>query len=278
MGRGDKEPDCASKALASASIALKSLLLQYRWSVHDARPIEQFRCQKPPRNQYAYAVGDPVNNNDPSGLDEGPPEDGPGPQGPNVPQPNQPSGREGGTGPGAMTAWNSLSKNCQDALKTAMPKTSVINMLQALGRANADESTFQSATAGTNVSWIMLAATAIRESGVQDLNESDGAGVGVGVFQITVNNNNQNPANGPTSTEANNLSWAAGFAANLLNTDMTQLANKFPNFTPTQLLQATFDAYNMGIKNISGNPATMDVGSAKGNYGSNVLQLMDCFH
>ena len=124
----------------------------------------------------------------------------------------------------------------------------------------------------------MLAAIAIRESGVQDLNENDGAGVGVGVFQITVRNNNQNPASGPTASEANNLAWAAAFAANLLNTNMAQLAAKFPNFTPAQLLQATADSYNFGVGNISANPNTMDVGSAHNNYGSNVMHLMDCFH
>jgi hypothetical protein len=152
-------------------------------------------------------------------------------------------------------------------------------MVAGLNRAWADQTTFQSAAAGTsNVTWMMLAAIAIRETGVQDLNENDGAGVGVGVFQITVKNNNQNPANGPTAAEVNNLAWTAGFAANLLSTDMTQLGKLFPNFTPTQLLQASFDAYNFGVTNISGNPATMDVGSAGGNYGSNVLQLSDCFH
>lgn len=126
----------------------------------------------------------------------------------------------------------------------------------------------------------MLAAVAVRESGVQDVNEQDGAGVGVGVFQITVANNNQNPANGPTAAEANNLGWAASYATQLLSSTMAYLGKKFPNFTPTQLLQATAASYNISYKpgNFTGNPNTIDAGTAHGNYGSNVLQLMSCFH
>lgn len=59
---------------------------------------------------------------------------------------------------------------------------------------------------------------------------------------------------------------------------MTYLAANFPNFTAAQLLQATAAAYNFGTGNISGNPSTIDVGSAGGNYGNNVVKLMDCFH
>jgi hypothetical protein len=58
---------------------------------------------------------------------------------------------------------------------------------------------------------------------------------------------------------------------------MDILSAKFPNFTPAQLVQATAASYNFGIRNISGNPNTIDVGTANGNYGSNVVQLMDCF-
>jgi RHS repeat-associated protein len=242
-------------------------------------------------NRYAYVTGDPVNSFDPQGLDDCPAGSAPGPNGDgsvcllNVLGPggggggNQVAQEKGqhAAPPSTATPWSLLSVNCRNALTTAMPNTPPSAMLAALGRALGDQSVFQSATAGTNISWIMLAAIAIRETGVQDLNENDGAGVGVGVFQITVTNNNQNPANGPTAAEANNLAWAAGFAANLLNTDMAQLGAKFPNFTPAQLLQATADSYNFGVGNISGNPNTMDVGSAHNNYGSNVMQLMNCF-
>lgn len=44
-----------------------------------------------------------------------------------------------------------------------------------------------------------------------------------------------------------------------------------------QLLQATAASYNFGTSNISGNPNTIDAGSANDNYGTNVMNLMDCF-
>jgi hypothetical protein len=122
----------------------------------------------------------------------------------------------------------------------------------------------------------LLAAIGIRESGFQNLNEADGAGVGVGVFQITIS-----PASGVTAAQAGSLAgsltWAANYAAQLLSADMQILAAKFPGLTSAQLWQATADAYNFGTGNISGNPSTMDIGSAHNNYGSNVMQLMTCF-
>jgi hypothetical protein len=109
----------------------------------------------------------------------------------------------------------------------------------------------------------------------QNITEVDGAGVGVGVFQISV------PGSGLTAAQAGNLATAANYAANLLNSDMAYLAAQFPNFTSQQLLQATAASYNFGTQNISGNPNTIDVGTSpkgNGNYGSNVLGLMNCFH
>jgi hypothetical protein len=58
---------------------------------------------------------------------------------------------------------------------------------------------------------------------------------------------------------------------------MDTLAAAHPNLNPTQLLQATAASYNFGTGNISGNPNTIDVGTTGGNYGANVLLLMDCF-
>jgi hypothetical protein len=136
----------------------------------------------------------------------------------------------------------------------------------------AAEGTMVAATAGTSISWEMLAAIGVRESAFQNLNEADGAGVGVGVFQITVS-----PTSGVTAAQAGNLTTAAGIATNLLNSNMAYLAAKFPGFTPAQLLQATAASYNFGTKNISGNPNTIDVGTTGNNYGSNVVQLMSCF-
>jgi hypothetical protein len=59
---------------------------------------------------------------------------------------------------------------------------------------------------------------------------------------------------------------------------MNYLSAKFPNFTPTQLLQATAAGYNFDpTTNISGNPNTIDKGTTWGNYGISVVFMMDCF-
>lgn len=104
--------------------------------------------------------------------------------------------------------------------------------------------------------------------------EEDGTGVGVGVFQLTVA-----PGSGVSYGEASNLYTSAYIAASVLASNYSSLQLQFPNFTPAQLLQATTASYNFGTGNISGNPATIDVGSAGGNYGSNVVAIMQqCFH
>jgi hypothetical protein len=69
----------------------------------------------------------------------------------------------------------------------------------------------------------------------------------------------------------------ANYAANLLASNMATLAAAHPNLDAAHLLQATAASYNFGTGNISGNPNTIDVGTAGNNYGSNVLDLMDCF-
>lgn len=127
----------------------------------------------------------------------------------------------------------------------------------------------------TGVAAIIKAMASIskRKSGFKSTSEKDGAGVGVGVFQITVSK-----TSGVTAKQAGNLSWAANYAANMLNSNANYLAGKFPQLTADQLSQATAASYNLGTGNISGNPATIDVGSKPNdNYGSLILQLMNCF-
>lgn len=52
----------------------------------------------------------------------------------------------------------------------------------------------------------------------------------------------------------------------------------FPNFAAAHLWQATAASWNLGAFRFSGDPSTIDAGSKpNGNYGSTVINLMDCF-
>jgi hypothetical protein len=107
----------------------------------------------------------------------------------------------------------------------------------------------------------------------KDERKQDGTiGDGRGVFQIDISKNPN-----VSEADARNVSWAAAWAAKRLAENNKILAEEHPNFDPAHLLQATAASYNFGYRNISGNPDTIDVGSARNNYGSNVLNLMDCF-
>ena len=168
----------------------------------------------------------------------------------------------------------SKAQNCAKGLKMAGQNQSAVD------RANNDWDMLQAVGDVYGVDPAMLAAIGIRESGFQNSVQPGPFGAnttGIGIFQIT---------NGSVPW-MNSLTpmWAASYAASLLSSNMSTLATDFPNFTPTQLLQATAASYNFGAGNISGNPATIDYGSAPatklhpelGNYGSDILLLMDCF-
>jgi RHS repeat-associated protein len=240
-------------------------------------------------NRFAYANGDPLNYYDPEGMfGICPTGTHPGPDGktcvggPETGGSSPPSGPGPKAGPGSGLGkapirqepidqggggGSPYSQDCIAAL--AADRTNTAAVMRALSA----QSALQAAVQGTSIDWRMLAAIGVRESGFRNITEYDGAGVGVGIFQVTVSS-----TSGVTAAQASDLIWAANHAAQELNNDMTYLAANFANFTAAQLLQATAAAYNFGTGNISGNPNTIDVGSAGGNYGSNVVGLMDCFH
>jgi len=156
-------------------------------------------------------------------------------------------------------------QSCPLALATAGANNT------ALERVAENWGTIQSAAATNGIDPALLAAIGVRETGFQNIAQI-GGGKGAGVFQIDLGQNSN-----VTSSQAYNIQFAANFSANMLATNMTTLAAAHPNFSSAQLLQATAASYNFGTPNISGNPKTIDVGTAGGNYGSNVLGLMNCF-
>ena len=163
-----------------------------------------------------------------------------------------------------------LSDTCKAALATANKSQAAVT------RAENAWSVLQTAAEAHDIDPALLAAIGVRETGFMNIQEYNG-GPGMGVFQLT----NQP---GVTAAEAYNLTFAANYAANMLSNNENILSNEFPAFTPDQLLQATAASYNIGTDpntGISGNPNTIDVGTAPGgihgNYGSNVVGLMSCF-
>jgi len=135
----------------------------------------------------------------------------------------------------------------------------------------ADWPAISSAAAANGIDPALVAAIGVRETGFQNVWQS-GAGWGAGVFQIDLG---ENPGVGVS--QAFNVVYAANYAAGVLAGNQAVLSAEFPGFTGPQLLQATAASYNLGVGGISGNPETIDVGSAGNDYGSNVVGLMQCF-
>jgi RHS repeat-associated protein len=166
-------------------------------------------------------------------------------------------------------------KGCAAALKTAGANGSAINNYY-----NNYQAPINSAANANGVDPNLLAAVGVRESGLPanpDVVQANGNGRGL--FQIDLGGNPN-----VSTAQAFDPTSSANFAAGMLSSNMSFLANAHPNFNGVQLAQATAATYNMGLgnhpvgKNISGNPNTIDAGTTGGNYGSNVVAIsVDCF-
>ena len=115
----------------------------------------------------------------------------------------------------------------------------------------------------------LLAAIGVRETNFRNIDQI-GGGLGRGYFQIDLGAHPD-----VSATQARDITFAANYAADLLAHNMNELVRLYPRFDDR--LQATAASYNFGLGNLSGNPATIDVGSTGGNYGSNVVALMTAF-
>jgi len=245
-------------------------------------------------NRYAYTVGDPVNWVDPSGQFYQPPQPPPPPdQGPppfvNSNQTSTVNSALTQKGKGAgppqspwTNMWWSLSPGCRSGLSTAMPNSSFQAMDMALERAQSLEATLQTAVQGTQISWTMVAAIAIRESAVQNINQNGGNGVGV--FQIDLG---YNPSAAPI---ASNILLAATWVASYLNNNIAAVTNALSAASGTlagwsgqgnMFDIALADTYNEGlggVKTFLKNGFDPDLGTTGENYGQNISQLMNCFN
>jgi len=164
-----------------------------------------------------------------------------------------------------FTGMAPCSPKCLKGISTAKQyKTAII-------RAKSASTIVEAAAKLHGIPPSLLFAVGIRETGFQNVKQT-GGGDGRGVFQIDIGKNPH-----VSESQAMDMQFSANFAANMLSNNKSYLQRKFTNFNAQQLLQATAASYNFGTGNISGNPNTIDKGSSHNNYGSNILDLMDCF-
>lgn len=180
-----------------------------------------------------------------------------------------PAPRTEGSGPnGRVTLPTGSAEKCAQGIRMAQTDRASIN------RAKAARATIQAAARRHGIDWRILAAIGVRETNFMNIDSPRPGDPGWGVYQLT----NQP---GVSRAQARDLTFAANYAANLLADNKRLMRRRFPQLTETQVMHAALAAYNFGPNNISGNPATIDVGTAgysQGRpYGENVLLLANCF-
>ena len=197
-----------------------------------------------------------------------PPFPSPGPgmdPGGNPPSPPPPPPPQGCPPPVPSSSWAQNNPSVMSALRAHGKDIAGVN------RAIANWNVIAAAANAHGIDPALLAAVGMRETDFEDINEI-GGGNGRGVFQIDIG---KNPS--VTEAQANDINFAANFAANLLASNMSIIEQKNPNFVPEYIEQATAASYNLGPTTFSGDPSKIDQGSAGNDYGSNVVAIKGAF-
>jgi hypothetical protein len=183
--------------------------------------------------------------------------------------------------PSYLQRFNALSAACKQGLTSAMntagssAATAAMLRMQALDRANADKAALETAAKANGIEWKLLAAIGVRETGFQNVSQPP-PGKGEGIFQIDLG---QNP--GVTKKQADDPAYAAGWAASYLSKSEASIKKSFPTLSGDKLTDAAADSYNegvTGVKNLLNQNKNPDTGTTGKNYGSNVLNLVQCFN
>jgi soluble lytic murein transglycosylase-like protein len=149
--------------------------------------------------------------------------------------------------------------------------------MDAVQRALNNWGMIQQAAGQNGVDPTILAAIGIRESGFQNVHEQ-GGGLGMGVFQIDAG---AFPG-AQMAAVANSPTKAANFAAGLIGGYYRN--NIFKGYSPVMSLGMAIRSYNAGPGGLTpllgntGYTGYLDIGTAHGNYVSNVAAIATyCF-
>jgi hypothetical protein len=147
--------------------------------------------------------------------------------------------------------------------------------MDSIERANQHTDVFKDAAAKYNIDWRLVAAVAVRESGVTNRDELGGS-PGRGIFQITPNDQ-------ISEDDAEDIVKAADYAAGLLATSVNRFTEQIGSYLHPWAVGAR--GYNTGPYNRFtlqklAEPDYMnalDRGTALNSYVSSVVNLMECF-
>ena len=149
--------------------------------------------------------------------------------------------------------------------------------MDAIDRANEASNVLKEAAEEADIAWRLLAAIGVRESGFKNIDEI-GGGPGRGIFQVT-------PNKGISEAQARDLSTAARYAAKHLKGSINHFSAVIDEYGRNPWAVAA-RGYNTGTSNrytlnkLIGDDyiGNLDRGTARNNYVTSVLNLMDCFY